>query len=46
MFKRLQNLVLVNLGVMLLFISGLGLDSRCMFSMYEPDIPDCLKGKE
>lgn len=43
MFKRLQNFMLVNLGVMLIVVAGLGLDSRCMWTMYEPDIPECLK---
>jgi len=42
-FKRLQNIVLTNLGVMLILIAGLGFDSRSMFTLYEPDIPDCLK---
>ena len=43
MFKRLQGLVLANFAVMLFFISSLGLDARSMWTLYEPDIPECLK---
>jgi cyclic lactone autoinducer peptide len=42
-FKRLQNIILTNLGVMLILVAGLGIEPRSIFTLYEPDIPDCLK---
>ncbi len=43
MFKKLQVFVLANFAMMLFFVSSLGLDSRSIWTLYEPEIPECLK---
>jgi len=42
-FKRMQNLALAHLATMLVLVAGLGLNSRSIWTLYEPDIPECLK---
>lgn len=43
LLKKVKNLLLANLGTILIFVAVLGLDSKTPFMVYEPDIPDCLK---
>jgi len=43
LFKKLQCFVLANFAAMLIFISNMGIDARSMWTLYEPDIPKCLR---
>lgn len=43
MFNKLQNILLCNLAAVLCFVACIGLDSRCIWTMHEPEIPECLK---
>lgn len=46
MFKKFQTMILLNIALVLTFVSGLGISANSMFTMYEPDIPECLKKED
>ncbi len=43
MFKRLQYFALINGALILTLIANSGVNANSMWTMYEPEIPKCLK---
>lgn len=43
MFRRIQNLALSSLAIMLFMAAGSGVGVRCVWQFHEPDIPECLQ---
>lgn len=43
MFNKMQHKLWRNLAAVLCFVALIGVNSRCIWTMHEPEIPECLK---